>query len=812
MHKLKILGFVILLFLLTNSLLFSQDFKNIKGNIVFFGVSGIEYSPKSKILSLINQNRNRLLTNILVVNMVKELYALGLFDDIQVTAESVGENQVKLNFHFVEKGRIDSISFQGNSKLSEKKLLEAIQTKQFDFIDEVKIQIDIKRIIQAYIQEGYSKVKVLYRWEKEKNKRNLVFQILESRRSYLTKIKIKGSKYFLPIDLERKMQSSEIDCFSWVNQSGRFDEQKISTDLQIISQAYFRDGFIDVEISKPKIIFIISAEFTTVEISFDVKEGKQYFINTIEVQSLDEDQNLLLPKEEILEKIKLKTGDPYNIIQQGSDRSAVNSIYQDLGYAFSVVQVKRNIDRENQLVDLLFEVQKREKIYINRIEFYGNRETRDNILRRELTIYDGELFNGQKIRKSLSKIGGLGYFVPQVGVRYSSQLSAAGNEANYNIQLQEAQTGSISGGLSYSTSAGLGINFSISKSNFLGTGRRIAFNIDKQENTNSGRISFTEPYFWGSKWRSTTSLNTSFEDKDANNKDYDTNTEGWSQGFSYPIWPRWSLGLSYAFSQTRYSEFTATPFDNTESHSLTNSWSYSTVNHPQFPSDGASSSFSVTEAGGFLGGNANYRRATYEFKFFQSLPSFPRIIFYYRFRARKLAQNTDERIPTGSRFLLGGTNSIRGFESSEIRGPASPVEQPPEFSERYVCFGIESTAEICNINNTNPLTTDDRAFYNNHIYGNEELLNNFEILFPLTREGYRIRGVIFYDAGNVFAEDRVYDIVGIEKDYTYLRQSYGTGIRMITPLGILKFEYGTKINPKPSESPGKFEFTIGSLF
>ena len=793
MHKLKILGFVILLFLLTNSLLFSQDFKNIKGNIVFFGVSGIEYSPKSKILSLINQNRNRLLTNILVVNMVKELYALGLFDDIQVTAESVGENQVKLNFHFVEKGRIDSISFQGNSKLSEKKLLEAIQTKQFDFIDEVKIQIDIKRIIQAYIQEGYSKVKVLYRWEKEKNKRNLVFQILESRRSYLTKIKIKGSKYFLPIDLERKMQSSEIDCFSWVNQSGRFDEQKISTDLQIISQAYFRDGFIDVEISKPKIIFIISAEFTTVEISFDVKEGKQYFINTIEVQSLDEDQNLLLPKEEILEKIKLKTGDPYNIIQQGSDRSAVNSIYQDLGYAFSVVQVKRNIDRENQLVDLLFEVQKREKIYINRIEFYGNRETRDNILRRELTIYDGELFNGQKIRKSLSKIGGLGYFVPQVGVRYSSQLSAAGNEANYNIQLQEAQTGSISGGLSYSTSAGLGINFSISKSNFLGTGRRIALNVDKQENTNSGRISFTEPYFWGSKWRSTTSLNTSFEDKDANNKDYDTNTEGWSQGFSYPIWPRWSLGLSYAFSQTRYSEFTATPFDNTESHSLTNSWSYSTVNHPQFPSDGASSSFSVTEAGGFLGGNANYRRATYEFKFFQSLPSFPRIIFYYRFRARKLAQNTDKLIPTGSRFLLGGTNSIRGFESSEIRGPASPAEQPPEFSVQV-------------------LTTDDRAFYNKHIYGNEELLNNFEILFPLTREGYRIRGVIFYDAGNVFAEDRVYDIVGIEKDYTYLRQSYGVGVRMITPLGILKFEYGTKINPKPSESPGKFEFTIGSLF
>ena len=558
-RKLKILGLVPCFFLFTVSFLLAQNLRNIKGDITSFSVSGIEYSPKSKIISLINLNKGRALSDILVVNIIKELYALNLFENIQVNAESVGVNQVKLHFQFVEKNRIDSIRFEGNNKISEKKFMdEIIQTRQFDFIDEVQIQIDIKRIVQAYIQEGYSKAKVLYRLEKKKNKTNLIFQVLENNRSYLTKIKIKGSKHFLPIDLERKMQSSEIDCFSWVNQSGRFDEQKISTDLQIITQAYFQDGFIEVEISKPKVVFIISPEFTTVEVSFDVEEGSQYFVNNIEVRSLDEDQDLLLPEEEILEKIKLKLEEPYNIIQQGRDRSIVNSIYQDLGYAFSSVEIKRNIDRENKLVDLLFEIQKREKVYINRIEFYGNRETKDDILRRELTIYDGELFNGEKIRGSLAKIRGLGYFVPQVGVRTSSQLSEAGNEANYNFQLQEAQTGSISGGLSYSTSAGLGVNFSVSKSNFLGTGRRIALNLDKQENTHSGSISFTEPYFLGIKWRSTTSLNTSFEDKDTNNRDYDINTEGWSQGFSYPIWPRWSFGLSYAFSQTRYSDLQKT--------------------------------------------------------------------------------------------------------------------------------------------------------------------------------------------------------------------------------------------------------------
>ena len=239
--KLKILGLVPCFFLFTVSFLLAQNLRNIKGDITSFSVSGIEYSPKSKIISLINLNKGRALSDILVVNIIKELYALNLFENIQVNAESVGVNQVKLHFQFVEKNRIDSIRFEGNNKISEKKFMdEIIQTRQFDFIDEVQIQIDIKRIVQAYIQEGYSKAKVLYRLEKEKNKTNLIFQVLENNRSYLTKIKIKGSKHFLPIDLERKMQSSEKNCFSWVNQSGRFDEQKISTDLQITNlQACF---------------------------------------------------------------------------------------------------------------------------------------------------------------------------------------------------------------------------------------------------------------------------------------------------------------------------------------------------------------------------------------------------------------------------------------------------------------------------------------------------------------------------------------------------------------------------------------------
>ena len=119
-----------------------RDLRNIKGDITSFSVSGIEYSPKSKIISLINLNKGRALSDILVVNIIKELYALNLFENIQVNAESVGVNQVKLHFQFVEKNRIDSIRFEGNNKISEKKFMDLsfIQTRQFEVVTKYKFK------------------------------------------------------------------------------------------------------------------------------------------------------------------------------------------------------------------------------------------------------------------------------------------------------------------------------------------------------------------------------------------------------------------------------------------------------------------------------------------------------------------------------------------------------------------------------------------------------------------------------------------------------------------------------------------------
>ena len=692
------------------------------------------------------------------------------------------------------KKKIESIEFEGNKELNNKKLQESLTSKVNQFVDLEKIQNDLTSLKNLYIEEGFSLAKIIYRLEEKGSK--LIFQILENSRVYLTNINITGSQFFLPIDLERRIKSAEIDCFSWITESGKLDEKKIALDLQIIRQEYYKNGFIEMQISKPIIRLIISRDFVTAEVDLKIDEGEQYFVEDIIIQSIDDD--LVFSKEKILEKISFKKGSVYNLLQQNQDRIAVNNLYQNSGYAFSNVIVKRSVDKDEKKISLLFEINKKEKVYINRIEFKGNQETKDFIIRRELTIYDGELFNGRKIRESQSKINALGYFSPQAGVSVQRELKEAESEIDYDFYLEEIQTGNLSGGMTYSTVSGFGINFSIAKSNFLGTGRRIALSYDQAENINRGSLSFTEPYLWGSKWRSITSISKDFSGKASSNLDYDKEEQSFSQGFSYPIWKNWTVGLNYSLGEVKKSNFNNdATFDdaNSSTRSLTGSLTYSTVNNPFFPSDGVSSRLSFTQTGGFLSGTENLARISYEYRYFENIWS-PRTIFYYRLRLRKLFSIEDDLIPTSSRFTLGGSNSIRGFGNYEIRGPSSPSEWEEGF-------------DLDNLQRENPELYE---YYLDHRYGSEELLSNIEINFPLAREGQNLRGVFFYDIGNVFAEEKVYEIVGAKKDYSYLRQSYGTGIRIITPLGIMKFDYGIKVNPKKGESSSEFEFTIGSLF
>ena len=192
------------------------------------------------------------------------------------------------------------------------------------------------------------------------------------------------------------------------------------------------------------------------------------------------------------------------------------------------------------------------------------------------------------------------------------------------------------------------------------------------------------------------------------------------------------------------------------------------------------------------------------------------VVFGAKFNWSELEQSNPEReIPLHQRFRIGGITTVRGFEYHEIRGPSSDAELPSNFdiANLYPYQGDYTSCQSDPICPTLPREKEsERVYYEQHTGGIRKSVINFQLYFPLTREGRNIRGLIFFDMGNVWAEDRMYEITGVERDPLYFRKSVGAGINLITPMGVLRFEYGFKLDKKPNEAPSKFDFHISGLF
>ncbi|MBU3916015.1 outer membrane protein assembly factor BamA, partial [bacterium] len=570
-------------------------------------------------------------------------------------------------------------------------------------------------------------------------------------------------------------------------------------------------------------------DYSKVEVNLNITEGDQYFTGKLDVKSAD-GHELLFDKEKMIDGFKLKTGEVFNIYNMNEGRYKISDIYLEQGYAFSKVGIGYNTNEETKTVDVTLNVTKGEKAYIGRVEIQGNYETLDSVIRRELKIHDNELYNGVKLRESRSAITALGFFKPSTGVRFEQSQGEEENTLDYGILLEEGQTGTFSASLTYSGESGMAIIASISKKNFLGTGKTLTFSTEQKGEGEGSRYDFSmvNPYWFDTEFTNSFRVFSILEVETY----YDTRTSGFNYGLSYPIWKNWNLSSNFSWKDEYYSnigeEYGEELLDGTNENtyrSLSLGLSYSTVDHPLFPSNGFETSFYSEQYGGLvLGGSIEYQVLNLNTRFFKPLNSSGSIVFGAKFNWAQLLQtNSSIEIPSHIRYTIGGITSVRGFDWNEIRGPASTAElngfdiadEYPTERESYMdTMGFdESTCSgdaTCDAKSTTK--NESREYFEQHFGGITKRVLNLQMYFPLTREGGNIRGLIFFDMGNVWAEDRMYKIAGLKKDDWYYRTSIGTGVNLITPMGVLRFEYGIKLDKKEGESASKFDFHISGLF
>ncbi len=822
-----------ILFLLATTSLNAQPIDSVafkyKGLISSVQVQGLKIIEKGLIYATISSQQGFIISPQTVSEDIKSLYKLGYFSDIKAEVEMSADQRIKLTFKFVEKPTIALIEIQGNELLGDGKLKEAIKIFPNNMVNIKRIKADVNAISDQYKKSGYMQTQVDYEITKiDDSTVKLTYKISESPKVFLTNINITGTKVYPPLDIERIISSAEIDCFSWANDSGVFHEQKVNQDLQIITQHYLVNGYIKVKIDKPKVVLIRNRDYSRVVIDMNITEGDQYFVGKVDI--LSEDGNaLLFDKSEMMETLDLQTSEVYNPFKQNGDRYKISDVYLERGYAFQTVRVSNNIDEDTKKVDVTFHVTRGEKAYIGRVEIQGNYETIDKVVRREMEIHDNELYNGVKLRESNTNITRLGFFKTGTGVRMQRSEGEESSTLDYDVVLEEGQTGTFNASVTYSGETGFALILSVSKKNFLGTGRTINFSTEAKDQGDS-RFDFgiTTPYFLDTKFTNSFKIFSVFE----NGTYYDTQSNGFSVGMSYPIWKNWSAYSNYSYREENYQDISDTGetlWENATQSSFRTlgvGINRSTVDHPMFPSKGSEISFYADQVGGpLLGGNTEYRSRSFNYRYFKQLNESGSIVFGLKFNWSYLEQsNPDKEIPNGRRYTLGGVTTVRGFDWNEIRGPGSENELPSgyDIEEKYP-YQTEYMADhglidqaACNADTECASLPEDkpeeREYFETHSSGNEKRLLNLQVYFPLTREGQNIKGLVFYDAGNVWAEDRMYKMTGLERDDWYYRQSVGTGVNIVTPMGVLRFEYGFKLNKLDGETPGRFDFHISGLF
>ena len=768
-------------------------------------IEGTSDLEKAQILYMIESQVGEAIDQRKLRQDIHILHDMNLFRDVQVEVET-GDDGYLLRYVVTERARLADVRIEGLTLVSKTEVEKQLTVKVQDVFDFVKLRENEEIILEEYRKEGYPKVKVRSRViEQDEMNYEVIFEIDEKPRVFLTDIYVSGTSFYSELDIKRFILSAEIDCFAWMNESGVFREEMVNQDLALISQQYLKNGFIKVFIDKPQVTIINNPDYSWLEVRLKITEGPQFYTGKVEVSG-----DLLGDTQDLLEPLNLKTGEIYNPFLQNRDRSQLNEIYQEQGYAFVRVVPKTKINEDNRTVDVIYQIIKREKAYIGRVEIAGNAETRDHVIRREFEVAEKELFNGKKLRLSQESLMRLGFFEPGLQLEQQSR-EREDNVIDILTRLKEAQTGTFQAQIGFSDLSGFSGGLQLSKGNILGTGRtlRLSAQFAEKDVTQQFDITLIEPRLFDSLVSASvfTSRRRVSDSTGLNLGMTTENTYGFSLGT--PVYYR-DLRLSSRFSAL--DRIYDSDQSNVIKRSVSPSLTYNTVNHPVFPTGGLKTSIGLTQTGEPFGGNVRLREYRFLYQQFWSLNLDSTLILMAKAQLGMLQQQGGTRIPAEDRYRIGGMNSIRAHPYYVIAGPFSFREQALN----------QETKIMVDENGYQQLKTYDKRTVGLSIEeldqlesgGVSERIFNLELLFPLSRdEKSFIRGVVFADAGNVNAEPVQYRLLGErEPGFFDIRKSAGAGVRVITPMGVLRFEYGMKLDARDGESPDRFEFTVSGLF
>ena len=785
MNRFSKIYFLIIIF--NFSFLYSQNIEKIK--ILDVKVNGNIRIAEEDILRSARLWPSKKIDIEDIQKSIKFLWKLGRFSDIQIFIEEETIKGIKLIIDVKESPILNKVIFRGNKKVSKKTLEDKISLKTGQLLSEDLIFNAIQEIKNIYLDDHYHAVQI----ETARTKGDLeysddlTFIIREGKKYKIKNINFTGNDNYSDKILIKQFDETKIKkwYFPW---RGKYDYDKMMIDQDLLKSFYLKNGFFDFEISKFNIL--LNEKTKGIEIDFEIYEGSKYHVNNINWNG-----NIIVSDSDLNAELGIKKGDVFN--KENFDISLsenVTSRYRDIGYFYSQItpEIMPAIIEDDSLtyLDINFSIIENEIVNIRKILIGGNNKTHENVIRRRLHFYPGEIFNQNKLIDALRDIMMLNYFqnvFPNVKPIDEKNIDII-------IDVEEKQTGQAQFSMGYNGYYGFTGGGAFEFPNFRGRGQNLSISYQRGMNASSSfnqptytqqtqnnnssyqnmSFSFIDPGVFDTRNLFGVSINYTERGRGQSYLPFDiysvSGSARWGRQFKWPdrfFQGTWVLSSSSSrYFSTSVSDLTnyfgenisnsiiaseGNPYFETSGRSFSQIITRDSRNHPEFPSIGSKFIWKSTLAGSILGGDEDYHKHEFEFNWFN--PIIGKLVMHQKMKTgviKKLFSSNNERsiIPPSTKFFLGGSGipygeMLRGYQDNTV-GP----------------YG----------------STRPRG-------GNIILKYSLELRYQFS-EAPTVYGLLFSEVGNVWTDFSVVDPFD-------LKRSAGIGIRTYMPMiGLLGFDMG----------------------
>ncbi len=779
-------------------------------------VEGLQRISEGTVFNYLPVNIGDHLDHQRIGEAMRALYATGFFRDVELRRD--GNTLLVV---VVERPSIAKFEIKGNKDIKTEDLTKSLrnvglaQGKIFDrsVLDEVK-----QYLTDQYFSRGKYAVRIDTKvTDLPGNKVDVIVDIKEGKRAVIRQINIVGNTAFDEKDVLGSLELKTPNWLSWYKQDDRYSRESLQGDLEKIRSYYMDRGFANFQIDSTQVT--IAPDKDNMFVTVNINEGAVFKVSEIKLAG-----TFVVPEAELRKFLFIKPGDIFS-------RKAVTASQEQMsyrlgadGYAFSKIDPVPTADNEKKTVSLTFFIEPGNRVYVRHINFNNETAINDETLRREMRQLEGGWLSNSAVERSKERIQRLPY-VEKVEFE-TKPVSGSADLVDVDYNIKEGLPGQFGGGIGYSEAQKFSINANFVHSNFMGTGERIALEVNAGKYSKTYTFAQTNPYTTIDGVARTTSLTyrdiTQFV---SSSSVFGTKQLTLAQSYSYPITEYQGVSLGLAANKNElvtsqgYSAQQAVNWVRDNGHTfireiddtngdgyvnsldspytvygtdfytyeITGGWSYDSRNRAAFATAGLRSALSGRFA--LPGGDVRYYALNYEFV--KYLPLWGKwlltdnaIIDY----ASALGHTT--ALPPYLNYFAGGPDSVRGYRESRL-GPRD------------------------NIGLGNPYG------------GNFRVVNRLELLFPVPDKWKAAARVSwFFDMGNVFQTGSNTKFLGVDDttpvnyhfSYTELKRSTGLAVQWLAPLGLFRFSYAIPLNAFPgntvrfNDETERFQFSIGQAF